>query len=60
MLNYDRVLGQVPFWRYLATSLFLVTANVVLTVLVCSLVAYSFARLRWPGRDFCFLLMLST
>ena len=29
-------------------------------MLVCSLVAYAFARLHWPGRDFCFLLMLAT
>ena len=41
----------MPLWRYLATSLFLVIANIVLTVFACSLVAYSFARLRWPGRD---------
>jgi ABC-type glycerol-3-phosphate transport system permease component len=59
-LNYVRVMDQVPLWRYLATSLFLVIVNVVLTVFACSLVAYSFARLRWPGRDFCFILMLAT
>jgi len=44
----------------LRTSLFLVVANVVLTMLACSLVAYAFARLHWPGRDFCFMLMLAT
>ena len=59
-LNYDRVLDYMPLGRYLATSLFLVIANVVLTVLACSLVAYAFARLQWPGRDFCFILMLAT
>lgn len=59
-MNYDRVLDYIPFWRYLATSLFLVILNVVLTLLSCSLIAYSFARLNWPGRDFCFLLMLAT
>ena len=59
-LNYDRVLDHVPLWRYLSTSLFLVIVNVVLTVLACSLVAYAFARLQWPGRDFCFFLMLAT
>ena len=59
-LNYRRVLDHMPFWRYLRVSLFLVIANVVLTLLFSSLVAYAFARLTWPGRDFCFILMLAT
>lgn len=59
-LNYERVLDHIPFWRYVRTSLFLVLVNVLLTVFSCSLVAFAFARLNWPGRDFCFVLMLAT
>jgi len=59
-LNYRKVLDHIPFWRYLRVSLFLVIANIALTVIFSSLVAYAFARLNWPGRDFCFLLMLAT
>ena len=59
-LNYDRVLDHIPFWRYVRTSLFLVAINIVFTLLSCSLVAYAFARLTWPGRDVCFVLMLAT
>jgi multiple sugar transport system permease protein len=59
-LNYNRVLDHMPFWRYLRVSLFLVIANIVLTLLFSSLVAYAFARLNWPGRDLCFILMLAT
>jgi ABC-type glycerol-3-phosphate transport system permease component len=58
--NYRFALDNVPFWRYVATSLFLVTLNMVGTLFSCSLVAYSFARLQWPGRNFCFALMLAT
>lgn len=58
--NYIRVLDFIPFWRYVRVSIFLVLVNVILTVFACSLVAYAFARLNWPGRDFCFLLMLAT
>ena len=50
----------MPFWRYAATSVALVVLNVGLSMLSCSLVAYSFARLRWPGRDLCFILLLAT
>jgi len=59
-LNYTRVLDHMPFLRYLRVSLFLVVATIVLTLLVSSLVAYAFARLSWPGRDLCFMLMLAT
>ena len=58
--NYRQALRYVPFWRYAATSVALVILNVVLTTLSCSLVAYSFARLRWPGRELCFVLLLAT
>jgi ABC-type glycerol-3-phosphate transport system permease component len=46
--------------RYLVNSLLLVVLNVVGQVLSCSLVAYAFARLRWPGRDALFLVLLGT
>lgn len=50
----------LPFARFYANSIFITTANVIGTVLSCSLVAYGFARLRFPGRDWLFLLVLST
>lgn len=59
-LNYDRVTDSIPFFRYLRVSLFLVAANIALTLFTSSFVAYAFSRLHWPGRDFCFLLMLAT
>lgn len=58
--NYRLVLDYIPFWRYVATSLFLVILNLVGTLFSCSLVAYSFARLQWPGRGIAFALMLAT
>ncbi|MGB8354166.1 MAG: ABC transporter permease subunit [Chthoniobacteraceae bacterium] len=58
--SYRKTLDYIPFWRYVETSLFLVILSIVGTMFSCSLVAYSFARLQWPGRSFCFLLMLGT
>lgn len=58
--NFVNVFDAMPFWRYVGTSLFLVTINIVCTLFSCSLVAYSFARLQWPGRSLCFVLMLGT
>jgi len=58
--NYKKVFEEVPFWRYLSTSAFLALANIVGTCLSCSLAAYAFARMRFPGRDLCFVLVLAT
>ncbi len=58
--NYQMVFDNIPFWRYVATSLFLVALNLLGTLLSCSLVAYSFARLNWPGRSLSYALMLGT
>lgn len=58
--NYRLTLDHIPFWRYVGTSLFLVILNLVGTLLSCSLVAYAFARLQWPGREVCFALLLAT
>ena len=58
--NYRLTFDQTPFWRYVGTSLFLVILNLVGTLFSCSLVAYSFARLQWPGRTLCFALLLAT
>ena len=58
--NYLIVMEHIPFGRYVATSLYLVILQIVCTLFSCSLVAYSFSRLRWPGRSACLLIMLGT
>ncbi len=58
--NYRGALNYIPFGRYVATSAFLVILNIIGTILSCSLVAYAFARLQWPGRQFSFALMMAT
>lgn len=58
--NYRDVLRMVPLWLYVRNSVFLVGMNIIGQVLGSSLVAFSFARLRWPAREFCFVLVLAT
>jgi multiple sugar transport system permease protein len=45
---------------YLRNTLILVVLNVIGTVLSSSLVAFGFARLRFPGRDLLFKILLAT
>ncbi len=53
-------LGYIPFLVYGRNTLMLAILTVSGTVISNSLVAYAFARLRWPGRDFVFGLTLAT
>jgi len=50
----------VDFWLLLRNTVKVVVLNVLGHVLVCSLVAYGFARLKFYGRDVLFGLVLAT
>lgn len=63
--NYKEALEYLPAETlygatFLKNTLFLVVLSVVGTVLSSSLVAFSFARLRFPGRDTLFVVLLAT
>jgi len=60
LFNYREVVRMVPLWGYVRNSLVLVTLNIVGQILASSLIAFAFARLHWPGRDACFVLVLAT
>jgi multiple sugar transport system permease protein len=60
--NFWRVLTyeSYPLIRPVLNTLFLVIMNVAGTVLVNSLIAFAFARLRFPGRDVLFRVVIFT
>ncbi len=58
--NYRNTFNYIPFWLYFRTSAFLVILNIIGTLFSSTLVAYAFARLKWPGREFCFIALLAT
>jgi ABC-type glycerol-3-phosphate transport system permease component len=58
--NYAVVLSTVPFLQWTLNSLFIVVAASIGTILSASLVAYSFARFKYRGRDLIFMLTLAT
>ncbi len=58
--NYTRVFEEIPFWQQIGNS-FLITLSVVAGQLItASLAGYAFARLRFPGRNVLFWLVLAT
>lgn len=58
--NYVDVFRNVPFARYLWNSTVLSVLGIIGNILGSSLAAFSFARLRFPGRTVYFIIMLST
>lgn len=58
--NWVEVWRQVPFGRYALNSTFVTTIALIGQVASATVVAYGFARFRFPGRDVLFVLLLST
>ncbi len=58
--NYQAMLNQIPFLRYLKNTLIVVFFNIFGSLISCSLIAYGFSRLNWKGRDKVFVLVLIT
>lgn len=59
--NYRQAFIATPHrWHYVFNSFYLVVLTIIGQVFACSLVAYAFARLRWPGRDALFVVLLAT
>lgn len=57
--NYKDVFERVDFLRFFVNSLFITAAIVLGGLVVNSLAAYTFARLRWRGRVFLFATVLA-
>jgi multiple sugar transport system permease protein len=51
---------DVPFYRFFLNSGYLVIMNIIGHMLSCTLAAYGFARMRAPGKNFWFVLLLGT
>ncbi|MDA0700256.1 MAG: carbohydrate ABC transporter permease [bacterium] len=59
-LNYTEAWRDADFGRYFRNSV-IITVTVIVGVLVtCTLAGYAFARIRFPGRDLLFTVLLAT
>ena len=57
--NYREVLDNIPFVAFVLNSLKVSVLITMGQLVTCSLAAYAFGRLRFPGRDTLFLVFLS-
>ncbi len=58
--NYLDTIRFVQFVQFFLNSVILTILNIGAQILVCPLIAYGFSRIKWPGRDFLFGLVLAT
>ncbi len=57
--NYAEVFDYVPYGQYVVNSLFVTTCIVVGQIMTSTLAAYAFARLRFPGKNVLFIMLMS-
>ena len=58
--NFVTAMTSLPFGTYFQNTMIIEVGSIIGTVLSCSVVAYGFARLNAPGRNFWFVVLLST
>ncbi|GAB2701446.1 carbohydrate ABC transporter permease [Paenibacillus thermoaerophilus] len=58
--NFADAWTAMPFNRYLFNTLFIVVLGLVAEMVSATIVAYGFARFRFPGSDIIFIVLLAT
>lgn len=58
--NYKKVAEVFPVYRFLFNSVVVAVVSTLGQLLICSMAAYAFSRLKFRGRDVLFLLYLAT
>ena len=59
-VNYEKVWNDIPFFKYFLNTAKLAIVITLLQLVTCSLAAFSFSKLHYPGRDKLFLAYLGT
>ena len=58
--NYMEGWQRLPFTRFTLNTVIITSHNAIMDTLVSAVVGFSFARLRAPGKDYLFVLVLAT
>lgn len=58
--NYSRTWNEIEYPKLLFNTVAIAIIGVIGTVLSCTLVAYGFARFRFPGKSLLFTLLIAT
>ena len=58
--NFVRAVTYIPFGTFLLNSVILTTGVTIGAAISNPLIAYGFSRIKWPGRDFVFGIVLAS
>jgi ABC-type glycerol-3-phosphate transport system permease component len=58
--NYTRAWTNLPFPLFYRNTVFVTLMGMIGVIISSSVVAFAFARMRWPGRDKFFVVMIAT
>ncbi len=58
--NFDQATRTFPFLSYLENTIFYAALTVLGSVLSNFVIAYGFSRIKWPGRDLLFYLVIAS
>jgi multiple sugar transport system permease protein len=58
--NYQEVWETINYPRLMWNTTFYAIATTIAVLLSCTVVAFGFSRFRFPGRDFLFIVLIST
>ena len=58
--NYAEVFNRLPFAQFILNSFYVTVMGTIGSVLSATTVAFGLSRIRWPGRDFLFTILLAT
>jgi len=58
--NFVRAVTYIPFGTFLLNSVILTTGVTIGSAISNPLIAYGFSRIKWPGRDFVFGIVLAS
>lgn len=57
--NFVEAIIRIPFWRYLKSSLIIVSISVFFAVFINFILGYAFSRMNAPGKDIWFGVLIS-
>ncbi|MBO1741380.1 carbohydrate ABC transporter permease [Leifsonia sp. TF02-11] len=60
LANFGKVTTQVPYFHFILNSLIVAGTITVAQLITCSTAGYAFARLRFPGKNIAFALVIGS
>jgi ABC-type glycerol-3-phosphate transport system permease component len=58
--NFANVFKDVPYLNFIRNSFYIASAITIGQLITCPMAAYPFARLKFPGKNFLFIVLLAT